>query len=168
MQECRKRKREEERVVSDRLLDSQEKVIELRKAMKKRKLPCSEEPADHEIVQESHEQVHDQPAEKSEDDEEIEKSAYSEMEVLCEAYARDEAACKGLTSMDPCEFDAFVAESAPALDAMTYRGNQRARGSTSTPIPHRSFIFLTLFWLRHYPTIEVLSLLLKLHKRDCT
>ena len=88
MQECRKRKREEERVLSDRLLDSQEKMVELRKALKKRKLPCSKELADHEIVQEHHEQVHDQSAEKSEDDEEIEKSAYSEMEVLCEAYAR--------------------------------------------------------------------------------
>ena len=71
------------------------------------------------------EQVCDQPAEKSEDDEEIEKSAYSEMEVLCEAYVRDEAACKGLTSMDPCEFDDFVAKSTPALDATTYKGIQR-------------------------------------------
>ena len=32
--------------------------------------------------------------------------------------------------MDPCEFDAFVAESTPALDVTTYRGNQRACGST--------------------------------------
>ena len=114
------------------------------------------------------EQVCDQPAEKSEDDEEIEKSAYSEMEVICKAYMRDKAACKGLVSMDHCEFDDFVAKSTQALDAMTYRGNQRVHQSTSTPIPHRSFIFLTLFWLRHYPTIEVLSLLCKLHKRDCT
>ena len=164
MQECRKRKREEERVLSDRLLDSQEKVVELRKALKKRKLPCSEELANHEIVQEPHEQVRDQPAEELEDDEEIKKCVYSNMEALCEAYARDEAACKGLTSMDPCEFNDFVAESTPALDAMTYRGKQGVCQSTSTPIPHCSFIFLTLFWLQHYPTIEVLSLLFKLHK----
>jgi hypothetical protein len=64
-----------------------------------------------------------------------------------QAYARDKAACKGLTSMDPWKFDVFVAESTPALDAITYRGNQRAHESTSTSIPHRSFIFLTLFWL---------------------
>ena len=124
VQECRKRKREEERVLSNRHLASQEKFEELKKALKKRKFPCLEELDDHEIVQETLEQVHDQPAEKSEDDEEIKKSVYSEMEVLCEAYARDEAACKGLTSMDPCKFDAFVVESAPALDATTYRGNQ--------------------------------------------
>ena len=87
-------------------------------SLKKRKLPCSDKLADHEIVQEPHEQVHDQPAEELEDDEEIEKCVYSNMEALCEAYARDEAACKGLTSIDPCEFDAFVVESTPALDAM--------------------------------------------------
>ena len=60
---------------------------------------------------------------------------------------QDKAACKGLTSMDPCEFDDFVAKSTPALDATTYRGNQRVRQSTSTPIPHHSFIFLTPFQL---------------------
>ena len=60
-------------MLSDRLLDSQEKVVKLRKALKKKKLPCSEELADHKIVQEHYEQVRDQPAEKSEDDEEIEK-----------------------------------------------------------------------------------------------
>ena len=70
--------------------------------------------------------------------------------------------------MDPCEFDDFVAESTPALDATTYRRNQKVHQSTSTPIPHHSFIFLTLFWLRHYLTIEVLSFLFKLHKQDCT
>ena len=147
MQESRKRKREEERVLSDRHLVSQEKLEELKMSMKKRKLPCLDNLADHKIVQEPHEQVRDQPAEVLEDDEEIEKCVYSDMEALCKAYARDKAACKGLTSMDPHEFDAFVLESVPALDATTYRGNQRACESTSTPIPHRSFVFLTLFWL---------------------
>ena len=57
-QESRKRKREEERVLSDRLV-KQEKLEELKMSLKKRKLPCSDKLADHEIVQEPHEQVHD-------------------------------------------------------------------------------------------------------------
>ena len=66
------------------------------------------------------------------------------------------------------EFMAFVEECSPALGMTTYMGTTRLSRITSTWIPGRAFIFLTLFWLRHYPTIDILSVLFQIHERSYT
>ena len=166
--ERRKKKRIEERVLQDRLLLSQEKVKELKMSLAKAQELCSEELEDQEVVQAPLEQIEDLPVEESEEEEEAEKNTFVELERVCEQHLCDPGACQDLTSLDLDDFEAFVVECSPALDETTYRGTQRVRPHTSTPIPYRSFIFLTLFWLRHYLTIKVLSRLFRVHKQTCT
>ena len=166
--ERRKRKRIEERVLRDRLLLSEEKAKKLRMSLAKADELRSEEPEDQECVQVPLEQIEDLRAEASEEEEEAEKNIFVELEQVCEEYLRDPGACQDLTSLDLNDFEAFVLECSPALDETTYRGTQRKRPHTSTQIPYRSFIFLTLFWLQHYLTIKVLFRLFKVHPRTCT
>ena len=161
--ERRKRKKIEERVLQDRLLQSEEKVQNLRMSLGKAQEPHSEEAEDQEVAQVLLEQIEDLPAEESEEEEEGKKSIFVELEQVCKGYLHDPGASQDLTSLDLGEFESFVLECSPALDAMTYRGTQRVRPNTSTQIPYRSFIFLTLFWLHHYLTIKVLFCLFKVH-----
>jgi hypothetical protein len=51
--------KKEERVLSDRQLASQEKVKELKKALKSKKLSCSDSPVNDEIIKDPHEEVGD-------------------------------------------------------------------------------------------------------------
>ena len=155
-------------MLQDRLLRSQEKVKEIRMSLGKAQELRSEEAEDQEVVQVLLEQIEDLLAEESEEEEESEKSIFVELEQVCEGYLRDPGACQDLTSLDLGKFESFVLECSPALDATTYRGTPQVRPNTLTQIPYRSFIFLTLFWLRHYPTIKVLSRLFKVHVRTCT
>ena len=141
---------------------------ELKKSLVKAQEPCLEDVEDQEVVQVLLEQIEDLPAEELEEEEEVEKNGYVELEQVCEGYLCDPGACQDFTSLDLGEFEAFVVECSPALDATTYRGTQQVRPNTSTQIPYCSFIFLTLFWLCHYLTIKVLSCLFKLHKQTCT
>ena len=159
-----KKRKIEERVLQDRLLQSQEKVEELKKSLVKAQEPRLEDVEDQEVVQVLLEQIEDLPAEELEEEEEVEKNAYVELEQVCEGYLCDPGTCQDFTSLDLGKFEAFVVECSPALDATTYRGTQRVRPNSSTQIPYHSFIFLTLFWLHHYFTIKVLSCLFKLHK----
>ena len=61
-------------MLSDRLLQSQEKVEELKKALKKKDVPSLESMDDREVVQETPEQISDQPAEELENNEKSNKN----------------------------------------------------------------------------------------------
>jgi hypothetical protein len=139
--ESNKKKKIEERVLSDRLLLSQEKVEELKKALARSSELESEKSVDQEVVQAPLEQIDDQP----EEDEKSEKNDFRAMQILCESYMSNNTACLGLSSMNPHKLDEFVKECSPALDNTTYKGTQQTKPYSSTPIPHHSFIFLTLF-----------------------
>ena len=167
-EERRKRRKIEERMSLDRLLLKEEKVEELKMSLKKAEAPLPERSDDHEDVQAPLEQIGDQPGEASEAEVEIEVESQSKLEAACKSYFDDDAALHGLTSMNVGEFNSFVEECRPALEMTTYRGTQRVLPNTSTSISSHSFIFLTLFWLRHYLTIEVLSILFKIDPRSCT
>lgn len=167
-QENRERKRIMKSVLSDRLLLSQEKIEELKNALKKKDVLYLESLDDHEAVQESSEEIGNQPAEEAEDEEEPEKNIFLEMVTLCKSYASNKAACKGLFSMKPHKFDSFVTECIPALNCMIYRRTQQIKPNSSTLIPHHSFIFLTFFWLHHYLTFKVLSHLFNINPQSCT
>lgn len=164
----RKRQKLMKRFLSDRLLESQEREEELKKALRKSSELGSKNVEDREIVQEDIEQLSDLPLEESEDEEISDKNSYEEMEKLCEGYATNEASCHGLISMTLREFESFVLECSPALSMTTYRGTQRIKPNSASSIPSRAFIFLTLFWMRHYLTIDVISHLFKIEPRSCT
>ena len=70
--------------------------------------------------------------------------------------------------MDIETFTNLAEEMFEAINTTTWRGEVRQNISTATPIPHHSFLFFTLFWLSHYPTISLLSALFKIHLRTTT
>lgn len=167
-EESRKRRKLEERITSDRLLLSEEKVKELRKSQRKDEFPLQDTPVDHKEVQDPCEQNVDQPGEAEEENEEIEKSELEVLEENCNKHIKDHGALKKFTSMDHDEFDAFVVECSPNLLLMTYEGTPRNPKYPPSHTPCPTFIFLTLFWLRYYLTIDIISLLFQIHPRSCT
>ena len=66
--------------------------------------------------------IEDLPAEELEEEEEVNKNAYVELEQVCERHLHNLGACQDFTSLDLSKFESFVVECSPALDAMTYRG----------------------------------------------
>lgn len=166
--ERRRKRREKERVLSDRYLVSQEKVQKLKMTLAKVCEQEAERLEDPQIVEDIPEQNVDLLGEESEDEEYSEKNSLDEFVQVCEELLSKPNACKELTSLDIAEFESFVRECSAALDETTYRGTQRVIAKTSTSIPHRSFIFFTLFWLRHYLPLKVLSHFFKIPDRTCT
>ena len=155
-------------MTQDRLLASEEKVKELRKAKGKAEGPLQDKPIDHQEVQDPLEHIVDQPGEVEEVEEKVEESELKMLEKICENYFKNDKAIERFTSMSRGEFMAFVEECSPALGMTTYMGTTRLLRITSTWIPGHAFIFLTLFWLRHYPTIDILLVLFQIHERSCT
>jgi hypothetical protein len=60
---------------------------------------------------------------------------------------------KELTSLDPSALESLHNECKLSIEMTTWRGQQRKSFSTSSPFPTLSFLFFTLCWLKHYPTI---------------
>jgi regulator of replication initiation timing len=67
------------------------------------------------------------------------------------------------------QFKNVVSANVPIQENLTTAGFQRQRPRSKEPtISFRTMPFLTLFWLRHYPTDEVLSAFFYLDKRQIT
>ena len=102
------------------------------------------------------------------EEEEVEKTSWEEMEEAGEMLMRNGADIPRYTSLDLPAFNALVEECADNLMMTTFKGLPRQKVSSATRIPGHIFIFMTLFWLRHYPTVDLLSILFRLHVRTCT
>ena len=72
------------------------------------------------------------------------------------------------TSLDLEMFNNLVEECSDHLKMTTEKGKERLKFNSAVPIPVRTFVFMTLFWLRFYPTLDLLSILFKIHPRTCT
>lgn len=67
------------------------------------------------------------------------------------------------------QFKNVLSAIVPILENLTTAGVPRQRARSGEPtISFRTMLFLTLFWLRHYPTDEVLSAFFYLDKRHIT
>ena len=66
-------------------------------------------------------------------------------------------------SLDLTMFNSLVEESAENLKMTTMRGNQQKKLNSYAPIPICVFIFMTLFWLHFYPTVDLLSVTFMIH-----
>ncbi len=72
------------------------------------------------------------------------------------------------TSLDLEMFDNLVEQCSDHLKMTTEKGKERLKFNSAVLIPVRTFIFMTLFWLCFYPTLDLLLILFKIHPRTCT
>ena len=108
-------------------------------------------------------QMTDPQSEEKHEKEEIKKGTYAELEKIAGNYISDDVLLKDMTSLDRRAFNQLVSESISALEMTTDRGDERISVFTKTPVTSHTFIFLTLFWLRHYPSMKLFSALFKIH-----
>ena len=80
----------------------------------------------------------------------------------------NEAHITHYTSLDLTMFNSLVEECTENLKMTTEKGKARSKPNSAAPIPTHIFIFMTLFWLRFYPTIDLLSIMFDIHPRTCT
>jgi len=180
---ARKRKREEaierERYENDFLL-LQKKVKKLEREVKRLneilKTKCDEVKMIEEIM------VRECESECAlfDDDENVEVLDKSKSVKLDEKMKEFMAKsnCVYLTKLEHEEFDTLLTNITPIMHTYTLRGTKRKNMFTLQPQSYSiSFaLFLTLFWLSHYPTIRFLSVFFKIHdktvsqilKRTCT
>lgn len=167
-QERRKRKRIEENIHQDAQVAEEEKVKRLK--MSKEKLLREVEKSMVVDVQDI--VAPQQCAEPQEDDHEQEEEegncCWERMERAGDILMSNGDDIPQFTSLDLLTFNSLVEECSENLMMTTFRGKERKNASSATPIPLRIFVFMTLFWLRFYPTIDLLSILFKIHHRTCT
>ena len=106
-----------------------------------------------------------QPEEESESEEVIEDD---EMKKTIDSILMEAESVKVLTRRSPDEFFALVDEVKESFQQTTWRGTDRKDPLPKTDMDPKYCIFITLYWLAHYPTISVLSCLMHIHPRTCT
>jgi len=76
---------------------------------------------------------------------------------------------KSLLNLTKEEFDQVLLESNEQLKNTTFRGTQRKQ-STQANSQHsiQTMLFLTLFWLANYPTLNLMGAIFHLHQRTIT
>ena len=106
--------------------------------------------------------------EEVEVEKDVENFCWAKMEKAGNIMMSDEEDIPQYISLDLTMFNSLVEESAENLKMTTMRGNQRKKLNSDAPIPTHVFIFMTLFWLQFYPTVDLLSVMFKIHPRTCT
>jgi hypothetical protein len=67
------------------------------------------------------------------------------------------------------EFEELVKEVGPAISETTFRGTFRKQRTIPTSkYSTASMVFITLFWLAHYPTLAMMSAMFGIHERSIT
>jgi hypothetical protein len=166
--EQRKRKKISDQLIQDDLLLSQEKVKELKKAMERGERKAAEVLVDCENLKETAETIDSQSAEESEVSEEEEEGIWKRFEEVVAIFLSDPKSLKEMTSLDQSELELLHIGCQANMEKLTWRGTIRKNLTSSSSLPMLSFIFLTLFWLRHYPTLAILSAIFKIHPRTAT
>ena len=162
-QERRKRKRIEENHLLDAQVGSENREKRLRMSKEKllRELQESVEIEVPDIGvphQSSEPQVEEVEVERD-----VENFCWAKMEKAGNIMMSDEEDIPQYTSLDLPMFNNLVEEAAENLKMTTMRGNQQKKLNSDAPIPTCVFIFMTLFWLRFYPTVDLLSVMFKIH-----
>lgn len=166
--EGRRKKKISDLLVQDELLLLQERVRNLKKYIAQLEGVLQVPPIDQECPQEILEEIGDQPEEEIQEEEEEEKSAYVNVEEVSKIYLSDPKSVKEFTSLDLSALESLHNECKSSIEMTTWRGQGRKSLFTSSPVPTLSFLFFTLCWLKHYPTIGFLSAMFKIHSRTCT
>src|SRR5690606_11048716 len=72
------------------------------------------------------------------------------------------------TKLNLKEFNMLVDECRDPIYNTTVRGTSRKRATSALLLPYSHMVFITLFFLYHYPTLEFMSGVFLLHPRDIT
>lgn len=92
-----------------------------------------------------------------------------ENEQLVQRMIQNEKNCNKMTRFTTKEFEDLVNEMKNDIEHTTYQGTERKQ----TVIAHTKYsiplmIFITLFWLAHYPTLSLISCIFNIHERTIT
>lgn len=166
--EIRRKKKIREELLQQEVLVLSRRVEKLEKALKRLQEEEEESPIGEDLISGIAPQTEDLQEDAETVDEELEEEKFEKAREMVERFLLDEEKTKDLTSLSVSEFNALVEESSSTLEMTTWRGKRRQSIFTSSPTPSSTFIFITLLWLRHYPTIGFLSAIFFLHPRTCT
>lgn len=164
----RERKKIAEQLLQDEVLALRRKVAKLKKAVRRLEGESEESPVDENMMSGKSSKTTNIHQEEDPGEEELEEDKLEGTRKIVERYLEDEKKVKYLTSLSVSEFNEMVTETSSELNMTTWRGKRRENPATATLIPSSTFIFLTLLWLRHYPTIAFLSAIFFLHPRTVT
>ena len=163
----RERKKIEERTLQDRLLLSEKKVEELKMSLSRISEREEVSGVDHEHPQDPLENINDQPAKELEGEEE-EVDNMKKMTQIAEIYLSDSSAVKKMTSLSRLELESLHEEALHFINMTTWHGEERKNPLTIPPSPTLPLLFFTLFWLKHYPTLSLLSVLFRIHEQTAS
>ena len=110
----------------------------------------------------------DPQLERESEEDNFEKQSWEELEKIRDIYLKDDSSLQNLTSLDRPTFEGLVSECSNNLSLTTFEGKERESVFSVTHIPSQIFISLTLIWLCHYLTIELLAGMIKIHSWTCS
>lgn len=96
------------------------------------------------------------------------KSSFVACATMIQTLAEDWKRVQKLVRLDQGEFQDLLAAVRPSIEQTTTRGTLRQRQVKKTSLSPFDMVFLTLFWLAHYPTLAFISSFFSLHEREVT
>lgn len=168
-----KRKKGLEReMLNDELTFLRKKVEYLEKKLSKKKQKAQHSEDQIDIMDQELDQQHERDAEKLADDDNDDPDgdfpANDSSRHLIDSLIYDEHRLKRFTRMGKKEFEMLCTECGEAIYDTTTRGSPRRNHSSRLLLPYAHMIFITLFFLHHYPTLSFMSALFLLHEREIT
>ena len=105
----------------------------------------------------------------SEEQENDENSETPNRFEIVEFYLSKSVNLKAMIRMSEEKFLELAVQVQPAFDALTWRGTPRQRKRPNKqPFDIKIGLFITLFWMSHYPTLSLLGVLFNLHTKTIT
>ena len=87
---------------------------------------------------------------------------------MAENFLSNAKSVKSLTSLTLDEFESLEKENQNNIYLTIYDGERRKSIFSASPVPTRSFLLLTLFWLHHYPSLATLAAIFDVYSRTCS
>jgi hypothetical protein len=98
-----------------------------------------------------------------------EQETFSTLDERVKSITNEPANYQTMVRLTKEEFEKLVEEVEPTIFKTTFRGTTRKQKVISTSkYSVRSMIFVTLFWLAHYPTLALMSAIFGVHERTIT
>jgi len=164
--ETRKRKRTENQLLNDEIVYWKEMAYKWqRKAKKLEEQLLDAEEKNHVKDEEAEFQPPSDidEASNAESSEEIEPEETPNIYEKVQQHLQLRLHVHHMTRLDQSAFDRLVAEVKPTFEATTWRGTPRKRKrKEKQPFSIEIGVFITLFWMAHYPTLRLMSSLFDL------
>ena len=102
-------------------------------------------------------------------EEENEEEDERNLEEIADQMMKNEKILKKTTRQTSADFTSLVEEVKESFEATTWRGTVRLEKETAKHnFKPETGVFITLFWLHHYPTLDLMSCIFNAHPHTIT